>query len=69
MCWLCIAIGIVLGMFITFLVMHLRTPDATFRINHSDPEKDSYKLNLGDPDSLPKKRFVLVKVVIDNSQE
>jgi hypothetical protein len=69
MCWLCIAIGIILGIGLVLLILHLRTPDATFLIDQSDPEKDSYKLNLGDLDKLPKKRFVLVKVVIDNSQE
>ena len=69
MCWLCIAIGIILGIGITLLVISLRSPGATFLIDQSDPEKDSYNLNLGDLDSLPKKRFVLVKVVVNNSQD
>lgn len=69
MCGLCIAIGIVLGIGLTLLTINLRHPNATFLIDQSDPDKDSYNLNLRDLDSLPKKRFILVKIVKGNSQK
>jgi hypothetical protein len=40
----------------------LRSSGATFLIDNSDPEKDRYKLNLGDLDKVSKKRVVMVRI-------
>lgn len=62
MCWLCLVIGVVLGSIVTNLIVILRSSGATFLIDNSDPEKDRYKLNLGDLDKVSKKKLVMVRI-------
>lgn len=62
MCWLCFSIGIVLGAIISSFIMMLRSSRATFLIDDSDPDKDVYKLNLGDLEKVSKKRLVVVRI-------
>ena len=62
MCWLCFGIGILLGAIISSFVMMLRSSRGTFLIDNSDPEKDVYKLNLGDLDEVSKKRLIVVRI-------
>ena len=61
----------ILGLFIeavTFIVIErVRTTYGTLRIDHSDPEKDTYRLELGDLDELSKKKYVRLK--IDNNAD
>ena len=53
---------------VTFVVIErVRTTYGTLRIDHSDPEKDTYRLELGDLDELSKKKYVRLK--IDNNAD
>lgn len=62
MCWVCSIIGLVLGLALSTLIMSLRSTSGTFQINDSNPEKDIYKLEIEDLDSLRNKRFIVFKV-------
>lgn len=62
MCWWCFGAGVILGAIISSCIMMLRSSRGTFLIDDSDPEKDVYKLNLGDLDKVSKKRLVIVRI-------
>ena len=49
------------GVFVGVVFTRLRT-SGTLQIDHSNPEKDIYRLNLNDLDSLEKKRHVVLDV-------
>lgn len=55
---------IVAGMLIQGIVTAIfrRKPFGTLRIDRSDPEKDVYKLELGDLDVLAKKKRIVLSV-------
>lgn len=52
--------------FIAALVfMHFRSAHGTLRIDHSNPEKDVYRIEIDDLDALSRKKRVILEV--DNS--
>lgn len=52
--------------FITALIFtHFRSAHGTLRIDHSNPEKDIYRIEIDDLDSLSRKKRVILDV--DNS--
>ena len=52
-------VGIVLGV----LIAHFEKPHGTLRIDHSNPEKDIYRMEFEDDlDKLNKKKRVILKV-------
>lgn len=51
--------GLVAGIFITYIIIKSRTSTATFRIDHSEPNKPVCRLDLNDLDLDNKSRLVL----------
>lgn len=50
---------------VTMIVMYLTSAHGTLRIDHSNPEKDVYLLEINDLDVLSRKKKVILDV--DNS--
>lgn len=58
-----IAISFVIGVVISVLFIDLRSGYGTLQIDHSDPEKDIYRIVITtDLDKLPKKKRVVLKI-------
>lgn len=56
-------IGFLLGSIFMFLVFIIpNTARGVLRIDHSNPEKDIYRFEVGDFDKLNKKRKIVLKV-------
>lgn len=54
--------GFIVGSILTAVICLIRSGFGTFRIDHSDPEKDIYRLDIKDIDSLSKKKHIIIKV-------
>lgn len=52
----------VLGVIIGVLIAHFEKPHGTLRIDHSNPEKDIYRMEFDELDTLSKKTRVVLKV-------
>lgn len=52
----------VLGVIIGMLIAHFEKPHGTLRIDHSNPEKDIYRMEFDELDTLSKKTRVILKV-------
>lgn len=63
--------GVIVGWAVTSLVNMARSSAGVLRIDHSDPEKDRYKLEVGDLDELSKKNHIILAIdhYADLSQE
>lgn len=59
--WILFALGIILGALVTILIYLART-SGTLKIDQTNPEKDVYRLEINDLDSLIKKQRVVLKV-------
>ena len=58
-----IAVSFVVGVLISVLFIDLRSGYGTLQIDHSDPEKDLYRIVITtDLDKLPKKKLVVLKI-------
>nr|DAG07930.1 MAG TPA: hypothetical protein [Caudoviricetes sp.] len=58
-----IAVSFVVGVLISVLFIDLRSGYGTLQIDHSDPEKDLYRIVITtDLDKLPKKKRVVLKI-------
>lgn len=58
-----IAVSFVVGILISVLFIDLRSGYGTLQIDHSDPEKDLYRIVITtDLDKLPKKKRVVLKI-------
>lgn len=58
-----IAVSFVIGVLISVLFIDLRSGYGTLQIDHSDPEKDLYRIVITtDLDKLPKKKRVVLKI-------
>ena len=55
-------IGVIVGAIINSLWLHLLTGHGTFRIDHSDPEKDIYRLEIDNLDQINRKNRLYVKI-------
>lgn len=64
--YLWLVVGIIVGMIATgvfsAVFRKLRTACGTLKIDHSNPEKDVYRLDIGDLDKLSNKKRVVLKV-------
>ena len=54
--------GVLVGSIIYAIIRGVSMAHGTLRIDHSDPEKDVYRLEIGDLDKLNKKRYVELKI-------
>jgi hypothetical protein len=57
-----VACGAIVGWAVTTLVNMGRSSTGVLRIDHSNPEKDLYKLELGDLDELSKKSHLILTI-------
>lgn len=57
------SLGVIAGAIMTNLLRLVHTSFGTLMIDCSDPEKDTYSLEVGDLDKLTKKKRVELKVV------
>lgn len=66
--YLLILIGLLVGSIVSSIIFFIRYRKAgTLRIDHSDPEKDVYRIEIDDLDGLIKKKNIILKV--DNNAD
>ena len=66
--YLFVLIGLLVGSIVSNIIFFIRYRKAgTLRIDHSDPEKDVYRIEIDDLDGLSKKKHVILKV--DNNAD
>lgn len=66
--YLLILIGLLVGSIVSNIIFFIRYRKAgTLRIDHSDPEKDVYRIEIDDLDGLIKKKNIILKV--DNNAD
>lgn len=55
--------GIAIGMFVSYMVLIGKTAYGTLRIDHTDPEKDLYRIDInGNFDNISKEKRIVLKV-------
>lgn len=54
--------GLFIGSLITNIVYLVKQASGTLRIDHANPEKDVYRIEIDDLDALSKKKKVVLKV-------
>ena len=62
-----IIIGVMLGSIITNIIFYALSESGKLRIDHSNPDKDVYRIEFRDLDKLAKKKRVILK--IDNNAD
>lgn len=60
--WLAFTAGVVLASIVTNVFIHVLWGHGTLQIDHSNPEKDVFRINVGDLDILSKKKHIILKV-------
>lgn len=58
---MCVVSSLV-GSIVTVLIIFLKSVRGTLRIDHSDPNKDTYRLELDDLDVLTRKKLVILDI-------
>lgn len=61
------SIGAIIGSIVVNIYHYMRTSSGTLRIDHSNPDKDVYRIELDDLDNLSKKKRIVLQV--DNNAE
>ena len=59
--------GLLAGSLVTNIICLVKQASGTLRIDHSNPEKDVYRIEIDDLDVLSKKKQVVLKV--DNNAD
>ena len=54
--------GLIVGGVITSVIFIVKSGFGTFKIDRSNPEKDIYRLDIRDIDSISKKKHLIIKV-------
>lgn len=55
--------GIAIGMFMSYMVLIGKTAYGTLRIDHTNPEKDLYRIDIdGNFDNISKEKRIVLKV-------
>ena len=54
--------GLFVGSLVTSIIYLVKQASGTLRIDHSNPEKDVYRIEIDDLDVLSKKKQVVLKV-------
>lgn len=62
MVYLIFAGGFIMGLVISSILYHVRSASGTLRIDRTNPQKDVYRIDIDDLDSLSKKKRALLKV-------
>ena len=62
MCLLWSVVGILIGCIINILICCAHSSSGTLRIDHTNPEKDVYRIEIDDLDKLSKKKRIILKV-------
>lgn len=60
-------IGVIIGSIVANIYHYMHTSSGTLRIDHSNPDKDVYRIELDDLDNLSKKKRIVLQ--IDNNAE
>lgn len=55
-------VGILIGCIINILICRAHSSSGTLRIDHTNPEKDVYRIEIDDLDKLSKKKRIILKV-------
>lgn len=55
-------LGLIIGGLIVLIFHHRITASGELLIDHTDPEKDIYRINVNDLDDLSNKKRVILKV-------
>lgn len=63
--YLIIFVGCFVSSIVTLIITHLTSAHGTLRIDHSNPEKDVYRIEIDDLEALSRKKRVILDV--DNS--
>ena len=58
---MCVVSSLV-GSIVTVLIIFLKSVRGTLRIDHSDPNKDMYRIELDDLDVLTRKKLVILDI-------
>lgn len=61
------AISLVLGSIITNLIFYIRSASGTLKIDHTNPEKDVYRIEIDDLDKIDNKKNIVLR--IDNNAD
>ena len=67
MIYLYFGLGFILGVIITSVVSGIISTHGTLRIDHSNPNKDTYRFETKDLDVFEKKKRIILK--IDNNAD
>ena len=59
--WFFVA-GVLSGLICYVIIQRLAVAHGTLRIDHSDPERDVYRLEIGDLDKLNRKSHIELKI-------
>lgn len=62
-----IALGVISVLIIRDIIFYIVNKAGTLKIDHSDPEKDIYRIDINDLDKLSKKKLIVLK--IDNNAD
>lgn len=57
-----LALGLIIGSLVVLIYYRCVTISGVLQIDHSDPDKDIYQINLNSLDDLAKKKRVVLKV-------
>lgn len=60
--YLMLALGLIIGGLVVLIYYRCVTISGVLQIDHSDPDKDIYQINLNSLDDLAKKKRVVLKV-------
>ena len=56
-----IAVGAISVLIIKDIIFYIINKVGTLKIDHSDPEKDIYRIDINDLDKLSKKKLIILK--------
>ena len=55
-------LGVIFGSVFANILFYLKTSTGTLKIDHSNPEKDMYRFEIYDLDTLDKKKRIILKI-------
>lgn len=56
------AVGVFIGSIVSNIIFYVISSSGTLRIDHTNPEKDVYRIEIDDLDKLSRKKRVVLKV-------